>query len=342
MSPASPADGPPADLVRARIRERRILEARFLCRQLADRLEEEERAALEQEVAELLAQAEDIRLQARHHMAAGRYREAMQLYDELEAVAVDMPGVAEERKSLDAAESLAVRMAAGSAATPASPTAEEPAAAEPAPLSPEQGLVQETEPWDEPVLEPVFEPVEPFEPIDESGTGQAASAAEVPRRRRRFALFPHGVLALLLVAVVVGSLLVWRGARRYFSPESSPLIPQVRQEIRIQPQILSPGAPDSAISAAEEATSPPADPVPTPTIPDGETTTVSPADSSPPAPAEEAASPPVDPVPTPAIPDGETAPAAPVVSSPPAPTEEVASPPAAPAGALRVGELQIQ
>ena len=66
----------PSALIRARIRERRIFEARFLCRQLADELGEMERNTLEAELARLLGQVERLRQQARAHAEEGRHQQA--------------------------------------------------------------------------------------------------------------------------------------------------------------------------------------------------------------------------------------------------------------------------
>ena len=100
----------PSALIRARIRERRIFEARFLCRQLADELGEMERNTLEAELARLLGQVERLRQQARAHTEAGRHQQAARTFREIERIAIDVPGLAAERQALEGARAVLARI----------------------------------------------------------------------------------------------------------------------------------------------------------------------------------------------------------------------------------------
>ena len=100
----------PSALIRARIRERRIFEARFLCRQLADELGEMERNALEAELARLLGQVERLRQQARAHAEEGRHQQAARAFRDIERIAIDVPGLAAERQALEGARAVLARI----------------------------------------------------------------------------------------------------------------------------------------------------------------------------------------------------------------------------------------
>lgn len=100
----------PSALIRARIRERRIFEARFLCRQLADELEDMERNALEAELARLLGQVERLRQQARVHAEEGRSHQATKTFRDIERIAIDVPGLAAERQALEGAGTVLARI----------------------------------------------------------------------------------------------------------------------------------------------------------------------------------------------------------------------------------------
>ena len=114
----------PSALIRARIREKRIFEARFLCRQLGGELGPMEKSALEGELSKLLSQVDKLRKQALVHAAAGRLQLAAKVYREIERIAIDVPDVAAERQRIDGgAGSLLVQAAAtGAQATAASST----------------------------------------------------------------------------------------------------------------------------------------------------------------------------------------------------------------------------
>ena len=100
----------PSALIRARIRERRIFEARFLCRQLTDELGEMERNALEAELARLIGQVERLRQQARAHAEEGRHQQAARTFREIERIAIDVPGLAAERQTLEGARAVLARI----------------------------------------------------------------------------------------------------------------------------------------------------------------------------------------------------------------------------------------
>ena len=100
----------PSALIRARIRERRIFEARFLCRQLTDELGEMERNALEAELARLIGQVERLRQQARVHAEEGRNQQAARTFRDIERIAIDVPGLAAERQTLEGARAVLARI----------------------------------------------------------------------------------------------------------------------------------------------------------------------------------------------------------------------------------------
>lgn len=106
-------------LIQGRINEKRLFEARFLCRRLGEGLGAASREVLARELDEALAQVEQLRGQAQALVAQGDHVQAGLLYSRIEAIAVDVPGVAEERQALAGAEALAARLN--------KPRAEEPA-----------------------------------------------------------------------------------------------------------------------------------------------------------------------------------------------------------------------
>lgn len=121
----------PSALIRARIREKRIFEARFLCRQLGADLGTMEKSALEGELARIMAQVDKLRKQAVVHATAGKLRLAAKVYREIERIAIDVPDLATERRHLDAAEEVLARVAkrkpprGGSTAPIASPESDD-------------------------------------------------------------------------------------------------------------------------------------------------------------------------------------------------------------------------
>jgi len=110
--PASKLELPvenPSALIRSRIREKRIFEARFLFRQLGAEIGEMEKSALERELSVSLAQVKKMQQQAREYAAQGQNDLAETLYSEIERIAIDVPGLAEEKKALAGAEALIAR-----------------------------------------------------------------------------------------------------------------------------------------------------------------------------------------------------------------------------------------
>ncbi len=104
-APELPVENPSA-LIRSRIRERRIFEARFLCRQLGSAIEAREKHQLERELTDVLAQVNTLRQLAGQHIAEGRNDLAGQLYDDIEQLAIDVPGLAEEKRTLAGTEAI--------------------------------------------------------------------------------------------------------------------------------------------------------------------------------------------------------------------------------------------
>lgn len=98
-------------VIRSRIEEKRLYEARFLCRKLGQGLTAEQKATFERELASSMVQVEQLRQQAQGLMSRGEHGPARALYAQLEAIAIDVPGVAEEIKALAGAEALAARLA---------------------------------------------------------------------------------------------------------------------------------------------------------------------------------------------------------------------------------------
>lgn len=112
LMPASKLELPvenPSALIRSRIREKRIFEARFLFRQLGAEIGEREKSALERELSDSLAQVKKMQQQAREYAAQGQNNLAETLYSAIERIAIDVPGLAEEKKALAGAGALIAR-----------------------------------------------------------------------------------------------------------------------------------------------------------------------------------------------------------------------------------------
>jgi len=125
-TPELPVENPSA-LIRSRIRERRIFEARFLCRQLGAEIEAREKHQLERELTDVLAQVNTLRQLAGQRIAEGRNDLAGQLYRDIEQLAIDVPGLAEEQRTLAGTEAIFAKI------TGKLPTEQAPATPAPAP-----------------------------------------------------------------------------------------------------------------------------------------------------------------------------------------------------------------
>nr|WP_321466205.1 hypothetical protein [uncultured Desulfobulbus sp.] len=99
------------EVIGSRIREKRLFEARFLCRKLGQGLTAEQRASFEHQLAQALKRVETLRAEAKALFGQGEYASARTLYEQVVAIAIDVPGVSEEIKNLAGAEALALRLA---------------------------------------------------------------------------------------------------------------------------------------------------------------------------------------------------------------------------------------
>lgn len=186
----------PVSLIRARMQEKRLFEARFLCRQLVGEIGASEKKALERELTGLLTQVEQLRRQAQALVADGRREQAAAVYGEIAAIAIDVPGVAEEQRALEGAEALVARIAC------------------------------KTGPLERSDLEPALRVDVQAETSTVDDSPQAPPKQQQPGRRVWLAVSLLGILALL-------ALLVWRGGRHASAPQSMP--PQAAQTITIRP-----------------------------------------------------------------------------------------------------------
>lgn len=111
--PASKSElpvGDPSSLIRSRIKEKRIFEARFLHRQLGSAIADKEKKALERELSGSLEQVKKLQQQVREYIEQGQNNLAVKLYLDIEQIAIDVPGLAEEKKALAGAEALVSRV----------------------------------------------------------------------------------------------------------------------------------------------------------------------------------------------------------------------------------------
>jgi len=192
----------PVSLIRSRMQEKRLFEARFLCRQLAGDMDGTDKKALESELTGLLARVEQLRRQARALVAEGRRNEAAEAYGEIAAIAIDVPGIAEEQRALEGAEVLAARIAGKASERP--------------------GPAQPSVPVD----------VRPQEPAPAAVPERAPQAA-VNRQKKGRRFWP--VVALLATLVLLAAALGWRWRGLVHSPLPQAALPPAAQTITIRP-----------------------------------------------------------------------------------------------------------
>lgn len=109
-----------ADLVQARIDEKRLFEARFLFHKVSGEIEPEQRLRLEQALADTIARAEHCFRRGRQLEEQQRYEEAAREYDRVVAIAIDYPAVEQARHRIEVVRKLGPLQVR----TPASPEEE--------------------------------------------------------------------------------------------------------------------------------------------------------------------------------------------------------------------------
>jgi hypothetical protein len=210
--PPLPVDNPTA-LIRSRITEKRIFEARFLCRQLGAEIATAEKIVLQRELEILVARIKDLRQQARAHAAEGLGAAADSVYREIERIAIDVPGLVEERARMEGAEPLIARITGR-------------------PLQPE--------------TRPPIGPLRPTTGADQGGVKRELLAAPVPSRKTW--LSPVRLLAfgacLFFLVVAFALLFLLRGMPTTVPLEQEP----AQQTILIRPLAAPPSA---AVSTGE-------------------------------------------------------------------------------------------
>lgn len=225
-------------VIRSRIEEKRLFEARFLCRKLGQGLTAEQKAALEQELADSLGRADRLRREAKGLIARGEHGAAGALYTRLGAIVIDLPGVDDEIKALAGAEALAARL---------SKPVEEEAENESAPVPPRE---REGMPF-------------PAPSVERSMVRTRIASGPVPRKKLPSAIWwlAVGVGGVVLCALIV-FVLFWgvsSGGKK--NPAVAPRQPE---RIVVQPPAASPG--EEAFKPQPSAETP-IQPVSTPTAP---------------------------------------------------------------------------
>lgn len=209
---AQPPVGDPVALIRSRMAVKRVFEARFLFRQLGDEIGTSEKMALAEELAAILSRAEQLLQRARACAAGGERTRAAELYREIEAMVIDMPGVAEESKSLTRAATLMAKIAA------TAPITVDP---DPPPEPDEVGAVEEDQP--------------PF----------TVSPQKAKRLRPLWLGLAAGGLALGAALAAL-----WLGFPDFFSSTPFPAPPsQPAKDIVIRPLVTDPPAVPEKLSA---------------------------------------------------------------------------------------------
>ena len=194
----------PVSLIRSRIKEKRLFEARFLCRQLGDALGAKERLALERELTGLMDQVVTLQHQARVLLDEGQKDQVVRLYNEIEAIAIDVPGLAEEKRALEGSEAIIAKL---SSQTPHAGHRQHRLAAALAARHDNDMGEQEA-------------PIMPhIPPSDKEEQGVAVPAAGTHRKKRvgRRLWLAAGLVGLLLLLFFV-----WRGGKEIPSPALSP------------------------------------------------------------------------------------------------------------------------
>ena len=208
----------PVSLIRSRIKEKRLFEARFLCRQLGDALGAKERLALERELTGWMDQLATLQQQARVLLDEGQKDQVVRLYNEIEAIAIDVPGLAEEKRALEGSGVIIAKL---TSKTPHAGHRQHRLAAALAARHDNDMGEQEA-----PIIAHI-------PPSDKEEQGVAVPAAG-PRRKKRVS---HLWLAAGLVGLLLLLFFVWRGGKEILSPASSP--PPTTQKILIRPLVAT-------------------------------------------------------------------------------------------------------
>ncbi|WP_319586931.1 hypothetical protein [uncultured Desulfobulbus sp.] len=209
----------PVSLIRSRIKEKRLFEARFLCRQLGDALGAKERLALERELTGLMDQVATLQHQARVFLDEGQKDQIVRLYNEIEAIAIDVPGLAEEKRALEGSEAIIAKL---SSQTPHAGHRQHRLAAALASRNANTMAEQEV-------------PIMPhIPPSDKEEQGVAVPAAGTHRKKRvgRRLWLAAGLVVLFLLLFFV-----WRGGKESPTPALSPT--QATQKILIRPLVAT-------------------------------------------------------------------------------------------------------
>lgn len=234
-------------LIQGRIAEKRLFEARFLCRRLGEGLGAASREVLARELDEALAQVEQLRRQVQALVAQGDHVQAGLLYNRIEEIAVDVPGVAEERQALAGAEALAARLH--------KPRAEEPA---PQPAMVASAAVEESGEIAAP-------------PTPQVAAAHPSPVAEMSRSSlpQRSSLFSWKLLAAGGLALGVLALLLLWGRQSTSPPVSatSTIVIQPLQPVTTAVAPVAPPPPAPEPAPVVEEPSPPVTPAPAPSTP---------------------------------------------------------------------------
>jgi hypothetical protein len=209
----------PVSLIRSRIKEKRLFEARFLCRQLGDALGAKERLALERELTGLMDQVVTLQRQARVLLDEGRKDQVVLLYNEMEAIAIDVPGLAEEKRALEGSEAIIAKL---TSKTPQAGHRQHRLAAALAARHGNDMGEQEA-----PIMPPI-----PISDKDEQAVAVPVAGTHRKKRIEGRLWLAAGLVGLLLLLFFV-----WRGGKEILSPASSPT--PATQKILIRPLVAT-------------------------------------------------------------------------------------------------------